>query len=62
MGGIVAFFAEHATKTLGFLQVTLGAVAGGTEIIPQHHLKYYVFVLGILTAWRGYFNSAKAAE
>ena len=62
MGSIIAFFSAHATKTLGFLQVTLGAIAGATEVIPAQQLKYYVMALGILTAWRGYFNSSKAAE
>jgi hypothetical protein len=31
---VIAFFSAHATKTLGFLQVTLGAIAGATEVIP----------------------------
>ena len=62
IGSIVSFFANHATKTLGFLQVTLGAIAGATEIIPTKHLKYYVFALGLLTAWRGFFNSSQQAK
>lgn len=59
MSAIVAFFSSHATKTLGFLQVTLGVIAGSTEVIPQGHLKYYVMALGLLTAWRGYFNTSQ---
>jgi hypothetical protein len=56
---LIDFFGTHATKTLGFLQVTLGVVAGSTEVIPPEHLKYYVMALGLATAWRGYFNSGR---
>ena len=62
MTSIIKFFSTHATKTLGFLQVTLGALAGATEVIPAAHLKYYVLALGLLTAWRGFFNSVQQAK
>jgi hypothetical protein len=56
---MIKFLSRHATKSLGFAQITLGVVAGSTEVIPKAHLKYYVMALGLATAWRGYFNSAK---
>lgn len=50
---VLALFHNHATKMLGFLQVTVAAVAGVTGVIPDAHLKYWIAALGVLTAWRG---------
>lgn len=61
MNSIYDFLKNHGTKVLGFLQITLGAVAGVTGIIPDNHMKYYVVAIGLLTAWRGYFNSQQTA-
>jgi len=59
---MIRYVRRHATKSLGFAQVTLGVLAGSTEIIPTGHLKYYVMALGLCTAWLGFLNSGKAPK
>ena len=53
-----AHWNSHGTKVLGFAQVTVGAIAAG-GIIPPNHVKYWITAGGLLTAWRGFVNSAK---
>lgn len=48
---------NHGTKVLGFAQGTVAAVASVNGIIPDHQLKYYMASLGLLTFYRGFFNS-----
>lgn len=50
---------EHGTKAIGFAQVTVGAVATAGVIESPSALKLIVTVSGLLTAWRGFLNSAK---
>ncbi len=54
---IVLFWVNHGTKVLGFASGTLSAVAGVGGIIPDHHLKYYMAVIAVLTFWRGFVNT-----
>lgn len=51
------FWKSHGTKTIGFAQGTIAAVAGISDLIPAHHLKYYLGASAVLTFWRGFFNS-----
>lgn len=55
---ILAFFRNHTTKVLGFAQVTVGVLAGATGVFPDHVLKWIMLASGLLTAWRGFVNSA----
>jgi hypothetical protein len=48
---------KHGTKILAFAQGTIAAVAGVTGIIPDHHLKYWMLALALLTFWRGFVNT-----
>lgn len=58
MKALIDFLRSHATKTLGFLQITVAAIAAVDGIIPQGQLKYWMLALGLLTSWRGFANSA----
>jgi hypothetical protein len=55
---IIDLYHKHGTKILGFAQVTVGVLAASTGIFPDHVLKYVMLTSGLLTAWRGYVNSA----
>lgn len=48
---------NHGTKAIGFVQGTISAIAGVTDLIPAGHLKYYLGASALLTFWRGFFNS-----
>jgi len=50
---------NNRTKVLGFMQVTLGVIAGSTGIIPANVLPVLVLLNGLMTAWVGFFNSAQ---
>jgi len=49
---------EHGTKTLGFLQITIGAMATG-DVFPVWLVKWLIMITGLLTAWRGFFASSQ---
>lgn len=53
---------NHLTKLLGFCQITVAAIAAVDGIIPANHLKYWMLSLGLMTAWRGFVNSANTAQ
>lgn len=57
MNSIWLFWKNHGTKAIGFAQGTIAAIAGVSDIIPPHHLKYYLASSAVLTFWRGFFNS-----
>lgn len=46
---------QHGTKLLGFIQGSIAAL--GVDVIPPAHLKWYLAATGLLTFWRGFFNS-----
>lgn len=48
---------EHGTKAIGLAQGTVAAVAGVTDVIPAHQLKYWLAGSAVLTFWRGWWNS-----
>ena len=52
------FLNNNATKLLGFSQITVATIAA-SGLIPSQHMKYWMACMGLLTAWRGFFNSAK---
>lgn len=56
------WIAGHATKLLGFAQGTIAALAAVDGIIPAQHLKYWMASLGVLTFWRGWFNSTRSSD
>ena len=49
---------EHGTKTLGFIQVTLGALVAVQGLVSDEVMRIFLIVNGVLVAWRGFFNSA----
>lgn len=57
MNALLLFWKNHGTKAIGFAQGTIAAVAGVSDIIPPHHLKYYLASSAVLTFWQGWFNS-----
>ena len=59
MKNIYQFWVGHGTKLIGFVQGTIATLAGITDLIPQHHLKYWMAAIAVLTFWRGYFNSSQ---
>lgn len=54
---VYAWAVAHGTKVLGFFQVTVGALAGATDIFSPTALKAFIVSNGLLVAWRGFFNS-----
>ena len=52
----------HGTKLLGFGQVTVGVLAVADGVFSDKSLKYVLLASGLLTAWRGYFNSKQESE
>lgn len=55
-------FRNEGTKILGFAQVTVGAIVAVGSLIPPNHLPYWMIASGLLTAWRGFFNSANFGD
>ena len=50
---------SHGTKLLGFAQVSVGVLAVADGVFTDKALKWVLLLSGLLTAWRGYFNSAR---
>jgi hypothetical protein len=51
-------FRDHGTKWIGFIQVTVGAVAANAgDLFTARTLKILLMISGLLTAWRGFVNS-----
>jgi len=48
---------SHGTKMIGFLQGTIAVVSGISGIIPAEQLKYWLLASGLLTFYRGFFNT-----
>lgn len=59
MSQLIDLWSNHGTKILGFAQVTVGVLAASTGVFPDPVLKYLMLASGLLTAWRGFVNSAK---
>lgn len=59
MRRIVMAWKRHGTKMIGFAQVTVGVLAVADGIFPPESMKWVLLASGLLTAWRGYFNSAQ---
>jgi hypothetical protein len=55
-------FSEHLTKMLGFLQVTIGVLAAADGVLPESWIKYMILFTGLMTAWRGFFNSSQITK
>ena len=62
MKSAIDLWRSHGTKILGFAQVTVGVLAVADGIFDEHALKYVLLASGLLTAWRGYFNSAQVRQ
>lgn len=57
-----AIWKNHGTKILGFSQVTVGVLAVADGIFSPEAMKWVLLSSGLLTAWRGFFNSAQAKQ
>jgi len=57
---IYDFFRSHGTKAIGFSQVTVGVLAVADGVFTDKALKWILLASGLLTAWRGYFNSRQS--
>ena len=55
---MMEFLRNHGTKVLGFAQVTVGVLATATSLLPEVALQWILLLGGLLTAWRGWVNSA----
>lgn len=51
---------QHRTTIFGFIQVTLGVLATSIDLFNPIALKWIILVNGLLTAWLGLYNAAKA--
>ena len=60
MRRIIMAWKKHGTKMIGFAQVTVGVLAVADGIFSEMALKYILLASGLLTAWRGFFNSQQA--
>jgi hypothetical protein len=58
----VKLWHDHGTKVLGFLQVSVAAVAAVPGLFPPEWMPKVLAVTGLLTAWRGFVNSAQAKQ
>jgi hypothetical protein len=58
MKALIDLYHLHGTKILGFAQVTVAVLATSTGLFPDIALKWLMLTSGLLTAWRGYVNSA----
>lgn len=54
---MIEFIRAHGTKLLGFAQVTVGVLALATGIFSRTALEWIALASGLLTAWRGFFNT-----
>lgn len=52
-----ALWVAHGTKILGLAQGTVAVIAGTTGILPDKQLKYWLLASGLLTFYRGFFNT-----
>ena len=59
MKTLIALWRTSGTKILGFAQVTVGVLSASTGVFPDHVLQYLIVASGLLTAWRGFVNSAQ---
>jgi hypothetical protein len=62
MNSIYSTVVSHGTKILGFMQVTIGVLAGATDIFSPAALKLFIVTNGLLVAWRGFFNSQQGNQ
>ncbi len=54
----VKWWTEHGTKILGFAQITCATIATSTDLFAPKVIKYLMLASGLLTAYRGFENSA----
>ncbi len=47
----------HGTKVLGFGGATVSVFSAATNLMTPRALQITLLVSGLLTAWRGFFNS-----
>lgn len=57
MNRILDLWKNHGTKILGFLQVTVAAIAAVPGLFPPDWMPKVLAATGLLTAWRGFVNS-----
>lgn len=59
---VIAYLWTHRTKCLGFIQITLGALAVADGVFSPFALKIIILSSGVTTAWVGFFNSMAKKE
>lgn len=57
MKAIWQFWVSHGTKILGFLAGSVGVIAGTSRLIPDTQLPWWMLASGLLTFYRGFFNT-----
>ncbi len=67
MNATQSFLQEHGTKLIGFLQVTFAALAAADQellasLFGPNGLKWILLASGLLTTWRGFYNSQVIAR
>lgn len=55
----LAYAWSHKTKILGFLQITVGAIASVDGVFEPMTVKVLLMSSGVLTAWCGFLNSKR---
>jgi hypothetical protein len=54
---LLRYLWSHRTKTLGFIQVTLGVLATADGLFSPMALKIIILCSGLATAYVGFFNT-----
>ena len=54
---IAGFYKAHGTKLLAFLQGMIATVAGVSNLIPEHQLKYWLGASAVIVFYRGWENT-----
>lgn len=63
MDNFWTFLQNHGTKVLGFLSTTLGVLAiADPSIIGPEATKWILLASGLVTAWRGFINTANSKD
>ena len=62
LANVWSFLSANGTKVLGLAQGTVALIAGMSDIIPSHDVKYWLAASAVLTFWRGFANSSTIAS
>lgn len=59
---IRAYISKNGTKVIGYAQITLGVLATSSDLFGPRLMKGIILSSGLLTAWRGHFNTRNQQE